>query len=229
MKRFLTYCFLFLLTAFSAVAQESKQECPKIEVIGPAGIGIPGEEMIFTAVVSGVGLDVKYDWKIENGAATIVNGQGTASIRAFTGEGGMNVTATVRILNAPAGCKDSASEVIGVAQKPEIHSLDEWGEMTSNEIRGRLDMFFAEVVNNPNYYGVVVFYGEKEKRRNVMSSRLKLFVSHAKFRKFDLGQLVFVFDDYDTKIKMTKVFRFRQGFSFPCSGCVFVDGRKLSR
>ena len=84
-------------------------ECPTLGVLGPNGPKSAGEEMIFTANLTG-GAQVTYTWKVSSG--TILSGQGTASITVdTTGLAGQTVTATVEIggLDPEGNCITTAS------------------------------------------------------------------------------------------------------------------------
>ena len=102
-----------------------------------------------------------YNWTVS--AGTIESGQGTPSITvATTGEmAGSNVTATVNI-----GGQDDAAIVRRKLRKPaaslrtpQAVLVDEFGKQTHDEIRARLDTFFAELPNNPNNQGYIINYG----------------------------------------------------------------------
>lgn len=172
---------MVLLAALSAMAQETKPECPKIEVTGPAGVVWRGEEMTFTANVVGAGADIRYDWTVSIGR--VVKGEGTASIVVVVDESNTTVKATVEVSGLPEGCEAKASESGGVAPTPGCNApLDEWGpSLRPNDVRSRLDVFFAELSNNPKSKGIIIFSGVPS--RNVRSIILRL---NSSFRTLDL-------------------------------------------
>ncbi len=219
-------CFSILLLVWSAagLGQVISQSCPTIRIIGPAGITQPGDEMSFVAEVAGVGLDVKYEWAVTSGK--IVSGQGTPVIQVL-GEQGASVQATVKLLGVANGCQDTASGNGTVAEKPPSCSLDEWKRLKPNDERGRFDVFFAELLNNPENLGVLVFTGIRPEKRNSNSPKIKFFVKHAKFRNFDLSRVVFLFSTEDSGYESTVLYRAPPGAELPFPSAVVVHGRSL--
>lgn len=232
MRRFLIFNFLILSVAFSAMAQESKQECPKIEVTGPAGVVWRGEEMTFTANVAGAGLDIRYDWTVSTG--TITKGQGTASIVVVTHEPADVVKATVEISGLREGCEATASESGAVAQLPPYCSLDQWGpRLSPNDVRARIDSLFAELLNNPASKGIFIFDSVPQKKRTIDHPKIKFIVAHARFRKFDIERLIFAFDRQepaqweDEYLGGTVLYRILPAGDLPISDTEIFDGSLL--
>jgi len=165
-------------------------ECPTISVSGPAGITDPGAPMTFTAnVAGGTQASVTYNWSVS--AGTITSGQGTPSITVdTTGLSNTSVTATLNIggTDASCGCRTDASETAGVGVKPGPVLVDEFGAMPNDDIRGRLDLFFAELSNNPNNQGYIINYGTPAQ----VATREKLIRNHITFRRFDASRITLV-------------------------------------
>lgn len=186
----------FLATLFgifasgTAVGQAAMSTCPTIEVLGPAGIVKPGKEMKFVAKINTVGPKMTYQWTVDSGE--IVEGQGTAKVKVVGSEPGSIITATVEIEGLPSGCQNTASEtgvidpLIGCGMPS-----DEWGELKPNDIRAHMDVFFAELTNNPDNLGVVLLTIKEDETLDSTNKRLQFLVKHAKFRKFDLERIVF--------------------------------------
>lgn len=164
--------------------------CPTLTVSGPAGITNPGDTMTFTATAAGGTTDVTYNWSVSSG--TIESGQGTPSITVRTTRemAGTSVTATVELGGLPAGCNcpNSANETAGIAPKPDAVLVDEFGKLPNDDIRGRLDIFFAELSNNPNNQGYIINYGTDKE----IAAREKLITNHINFRKFDRSRVTLV-------------------------------------
>lgn len=101
-----------------------------------------------------------------------------------------SVTATVNIGGAPAGCDCpvSASEVGGIADLPRPVLVDEFGAMPNDDIRGRLDLYFAELSNNPNNQGYIINYGTPAQ----VAARERLIRNHIAFRRFDASRITLV-------------------------------------
>lgn len=158
--------------------------CPTTSISGPAGITNPGDTMTFTANVSGgtqTGA-ITYNWSVSNG--TIESGQGTPSIvvRTTPQMAGQSVTATVDLGGLPnCGCPATLSETAGVAPRDEARLIDEFGRLPNDDIRGRLDTFFAELANNPGHRGYIINYGTPAQ----VTARERLIRSHITLRRVD--------------------------------------------
>ncbi|MEP7213610.1 MAG: hypothetical protein ABI791_11060 [Acidobacteriota bacterium] len=165
-------------------------DCASLSVSGPAGITTPGDVMTFTANASGGQAPTSYNWTVSSG--TIESGQGTPSISVRTDStmAGGNVTATVDIGpgQADCGCVTTASETAPVAAAPEAVLIDTFGKLPNDEIRGRLDTFFAELQNNPNNQGYIINYGTDRE----IAAREKLITNHIAFRNFDRSRITLV-------------------------------------
>lgn len=165
--------------------------CPNLSVTGPAGVTTPGETMTFTANLSGGDQNnITYNWSVS--AGTIESGQGTPSITVRTSEdlAGGNVTATVNIggtdPNCP--CQTTASEVGAVAPRPQPQEVDTFGVLSNDEVRARLDAFFATLANDPTAQGYVITYGPAR----ALTARERLVRNHIAFRRFDASRITFV-------------------------------------
>ncbi|HXF43398.1 MAG TPA: hypothetical protein VNK26_06630 [Pyrinomonadaceae bacterium] len=168
-----------------------KCACPSLSVTGPAGITNPGDTMVFTATVAGgTQANITYNWTVSNG--TIESGQGTPSIvvRTTREMANSSVTATVNIggLDPNCRCTTEASETAGVAALPTAVQIDEFGKLPNDDIRARLDTFFAELANNPNNQGYIINYGTPKE----IAAREKLIINHINFRKFDRSRITIV-------------------------------------
>jgi hypothetical protein len=166
-------------------------ECATIDVSGPSGITQPGDAMTFTANVSGgTASNLTYNWTVS--AGTIESGQGTPSITVRTNRDMANstVTATVNVggQDPACNCPTEASETGGVAPNPEAVAIDEFGALPADDIRGRLDNFFAELANNPNNQGYIIIYGTERE----MNTRERLINNHITFRSFDRSRITIV-------------------------------------
>jgi len=190
-------------------------QCATVDVSGPSGITNPGDTMTFTANVTAGTYDPTYNWTVSNG--TIESGQGTPSIvvRTTREMAGQNVTATVNIGGAPSTCScDNVndSETAGVAPNPEPVLVDEFGAMPNDDIRGRLDLFFAELSNNPNNQGYIINYGTPAQ----VATRERLIRNHITFRKFDASRITLVNGgDTGSGQPSTKLYRVPPGANNP--------------
>jgi hypothetical protein len=105
--------------------------------------------------------------------------------------------------------------------------VDEWEGLKPNDERRRLDLFFAELSNNPLNTGVVVLQITEKERFDSGNKRLQFVVKHVRFRKFDLNRIWFVIER--TGYSRTKVYRVPPGADLmPCNGvCITIKGGDL--
>ncbi|MGB7210633.1 MAG: hypothetical protein WBD27_18400 [Pyrinomonadaceae bacterium] len=186
--------------------------CAELSVSGPAGITEPGSTMTFTANVSGGSQsNVTYNWTVS--AGTIESGQGTPSIVVATTREMANssVTATVNLGGLCESCRKEASEVGGIADLPKAEQVDEFGKLANDEIRGRLDTFFATLANNPNDQGYIINYGTDKE----IAAREKLITNHINFRKFARDRITLVRGGDTGSGVNTKLYRIPPGADNP--------------
>jgi len=211
-----------LFLTVSILGQDTSAECPKLEVIGPRGIIYLNEPATFVLQSEQDFPEVyRYEWSVDNG--TIKSGQGTRIVEVLAHQYGTNVKATVLVSGLKADCASTASETAGVEPEPHIGVIDEWGEMPNDDQRGRLDVFFAELSNNPNHKGLIIIYS---KNKAVERRRLKLYLDHARFRKFDKGLLTFCL--MRAAFTSTKIYRLMPAFlDKPEPDCKLISGSSL--
>jgi len=199
-------------------------QCPSISVIGPAGVTDAGGKMIFR--VEGGKSDWRYLWSLDQGI--IVEGQGTPVITVVTNavSAGSNVTATVTIDGPNPRCPKTASGIAPVASLPIGEPIDDWPDsLPSNDKRARLDMFFAELANNPNHVGVMVVKVTGEERQDGRNPRVQFVLRHARFRHFDKGRIWFAFERGPEKRSV--LWRMLPSLEVPCAKCPIIKGRDL--
>lgn len=165
--------------------------CPSLSITGPAGVTTPGETMTFTANLSGGDQNnITYNWTVS--AGTIESGQGTPSITVRTTQdlAGGNVTATVNIggTDPNCSCTTTASEIGAVAARPESRIVDEFGALTPDDVKARLDPFFTAIANDPTAQGYIINYGTARQ----IATRERLIRGYITFRGQDPGRFTFV-------------------------------------
>jgi hypothetical protein len=124
-----------------------------------------------------------------------------------------NVTATVGVgLDVDCGCQKEASETAPVAAAPEPVLVDEFGKLPNDDIRSRLDAFFAELSNNPNNQGYIINYGSDKE----ITARERLITNHIAFRNFDRSRITLVRGGASTDgDPHTKLYRIPPGATNP--------------
>lgn len=134
--------------------------CPTVDVSG-GGVVEPGQSMSFTANVSGGNVSsVSYNWSVS--AGTISSGQGTPSITVdTTGLADTNVTATVEINDSTGTCNcgRSDSETGSVAARKVPRLFDEFGPLSNDDVKARIQNLYVELGNDPGAQGYIINYG----------------------------------------------------------------------
>lgn len=197
MRILLLTCVLLVLAAISSA------QCPTLQVIGPVGITTPGDDVTFRAELNQVVSGVTYSWSVDKGA--IIKGQGTEEIIVATTRelAGSVIKATVEIGGLPPDCKSLSAESAGIEPILPICNFDEWSEMKPNDERGRLDLMFAELSNNPGNIGMLILRVKRGERLDAKNSRVQFVLKHVKFRRFDKSRIWFalvVADERSTKL-----------------------------
>ena len=166
--------------------------CPTIGVSGPAGVTQPGETMTFTANVSGGSQDqtITYNWTVS--AGTIESGQGTPSIvvRVPRETPPTNVTATLTIggTRAECSCPTTASETAGVAPLPQAREVDTFGKLSNDDVKARVQTFYATLANEPTSQGYIIIYGTPKE----IAARKTQITKAISFLKLDPSRVTIV-------------------------------------
>jgi hypothetical protein len=194
--------------------------------VGPQGITTLGEEIKFRVELNAIDPKVSYSWSVN--AGTIVKGQGTPEINVATTRelAGKVVTATVELGGLPFLCPRSASETVGIDQGIACSMpSDEWSALKPDDERTRLDMFFAELSNNPNDTGLIILRVEEGDKIGPDNRRIQFVLKHAKFRRFDKRRLWFAIETEGER--STVVWRLVPGGENPCQDCLTYRGESL--
>jgi PKD-like domain len=190
MKQTFFVTLLALIFSFPAFAQNQISFCPKVEVTG-GGVVSAGEPMNFTVNLTGSTniASLEYEWKVS--AGTIASGQKTASITVDTTElnGGINITAEVKIKGLSNMCVNTASETGSIMQRIGCgRPLDEFGSLSSNEIKARIQSLYVELGNNPEGQGYIINYGTDEE----IANRERQIQKAIRFLKLDANHVTIV-------------------------------------
>lgn len=131
--------------------------CPNVEIVCPTDIGVD-QPLTFSSVVSGGTPTVApvYNWSVS--AGTIIEGQGTSSIRVdTTGLAGQTVKATLSMGGFTQDCSASCAVSIPVPQA-KCRKFDEFPDISRNDEKARLDNYGVELQNDPTSTAYVVIY-----------------------------------------------------------------------
>jgi len=160
--------------AFSSVSvlvnpcAEVKPVCPAIEITCPTNVAID-QPLTFTSRYSGgVPANVKpvYNWTVS--AGTIIEGQGTDTIKVDTkGLAGQAVRASLSMDGYNLECAADCGVTIPLP-KMVSRKFDEFPDISRNDEKARLDNFGIELQNDPTSIGYVIVYpGRASKRAEV--------------------------------------------------------------
>lgn len=184
-------CLLLLnLLALNLSAQDKPIEdaCPVLTVTEPSGVVAPGEDLIFTANVTGGSSDITYNWRVDKG--TITEGQGTAAITVST-EGLLDdaVTVTVSITGGFLNTCDTEESGTGIVRsKPQARLFETVENPNCDYHMMILDGFFRELQNDPSATGYILTYGSPRS----VSRMERQMRSYLNMRKFDPTRVVFI-------------------------------------
>lgn len=111
MKHIILFAIVIL---FGTAAFAQEPACPTISISAPTEATPAGQDVSFTANVTGGG-DVTYNWSIS--AGSITSGQGTPSITVDSqGLAGSSVTATLEVGGISRSCSNSSSATASISE-----------------------------------------------------------------------------------------------------------------
>lgn len=157
--------------------------CPAIEISCPTTVAID-QPITFTSNYSGgvpANVTPAYNWTVS--AGTIIQGQGTSTIKVdTTGLGGQTVRATLSMGGYNLECSADCAVTIPL---PKLvgRRFDEFPDISRNDEKARLDNFAIELQNDPTATAYVVVYpGRRSKRGDVQhhSSRIIDYLVHSR-------------------------------------------------
>jgi hypothetical protein len=173
-------------TVTVAECTNCRPPCPTVSVSCPSDVQ-PGSPITFTSSVSS-DQTVTYNWSVS--AGTISSGQGTSSITVdTTGLGGQTVTATLELGGLDPACSRTASCSTAVTAPPAPPTkFDEYGNITFNDEKARLDNYAIQLQNQPGSQGYIIAYGSCEGEAQARADRAKDYLVNT--RGIDAGRLV---------------------------------------
>lgn len=225
MLRLLIITITLLSFVGYAFGQATVANCPTVQVIGPSHLTNPGQSFEFLAKIGPSSYKLTYKWSVSNGS--IVEGQGSPTITATSDNWGVLVVGTLKVEGLPDGCTTEAYGYAPITPQIPIVLIDEWGILPPNEVRARMDILFSELIENPDDTGIVFLRVLDKEKHTSDNPRLKLMVRHAKFRKFDLGRLLFNIEPVDGDRVSTRLYRVGNDVDLPCRNCIAFPGNSL--
>lgn len=215
MRQVICVTILIAATCLNGFSQTSENICPQIEFVFPTQIIIPNEPTIFSVKVGEKAeqKNLRFEWTFSLGK--ILKGQGTSQIEfvASDEENGGNLTVRVKVVGLPNDCADTKTETFGIASLPIGEPVDNFGKTSLDTHRSRLDVFIAQLANNPNAEGLIHIDLAEEDSRSYKTSLLKNIYGHLIFRKFDVTRIVFAISE--RKSERTVLWIVPAGGKFP--------------
>ncbi len=157
--------------------------CPAIEISCPTTIAVDQPITFTSRYTGGVPANVNpvYNWTVS--AGTIIEGQGTNTIKVDTkGLGGETVRATLSMGGYTLECSADCAVTIPLP-KLTSRKFDEFPDISRNDEKARLDNFAIELQNDPTATAYVIVYpGRASKRGDVQhhSSRIVEYLVHSR-------------------------------------------------
>jgi hypothetical protein len=170
---------LVLLASFGLAAAQTTGPCQIASVEASAKDTDKGPEagtpVIFSAKLNTKVPTAKPEFSWQISAGTIRTGQGTDSITVDTdGLAGQTITATVSIAGVSTLCSTSATQTVGIANPGPICGLpfDEFGDISFNDEKARLDNFAISLVNYDGATGYIFVYAGKQSYESEAAERV---------------------------------------------------------
>jgi hypothetical protein len=176
MVRSIQILAVVLLLAIASVirAQSPLTPCATIDIDGPSEVE-PGAELVLRVRITGPVHTTKPEFKWTVSAGTITSGQGATEIIVDTvGLGGQEVTVTAELSGAPPGCKGSVSRSTQIKLAPIAcrRPFDEYGDISFEDEKARLDNFAIQISNELLSSGYILMSAGRETFENETGERL---------------------------------------------------------
>ena len=217
-KSLLVGILLGFVCSASLIAQDPNalklNDCPKILVIGPAGVFQPGDTIAFAVSIDPEPtVSLKLHWMTNGGK--IIDGQSTRKIRVrYEMERGLALLTTVKIEGLPIHCANTASEVTPYEAIPEPELVSQFYAPITTINRKNLENA-AELLNRypNNQLYIIEYFPPGTSEASIKRKREKINVFMAKTVKFDVDRITFV--AANAARSLTKIYRIPPGAANP--------------
>ncbi|MDQ3667579.1 MAG: hypothetical protein M3410_13580 [Acidobacteriota bacterium] len=163
--------------------------CPNVYITCPDRVELD-QPVTFTSSLTGGSGNVtpNFNWTVS--AGRIIEGQGTGSIKVdTTGLAGQTLSATLTMGGYPLDCSASCSISFPVPLR--CKKFDEFGELSRNDEKARLDNYAIEVQNDPSSTAYVVIYpGQGGRSAQVQTQKTRIVDYLVYSRGFNAGRIV---------------------------------------
>ena len=152
--------------------------CPAIEIVCPTTIAVD-QPLTFSSRHSGgvpANINPVYKWTLS--AGTIIEGQGTDTIKVDTnGLAGQTVRASLSMDGYTLECSADCAVTIPLP-KLNNRKFDEFPDISRNDEKARLDNFGIELQNDPTATAYVIVYPGKSGKRGEVQQHAKRVVDY---------------------------------------------------
>ena len=165
--------------------------CPAIEIVCPTSVEI-GQPITFSSRLTGgvpANTTAYYNWTVS--AGTIIQGQGTDTIKVDTsGLGGQSVKASLSVGGYNLECAADCSVAVPL-QKLNSRKFDEFPDISRNDEKARLDNYAIELQNDPTSTAYVIVYpGRSGKKGEVQQHANRVVEYLVNSRGLDNSRIV---------------------------------------
>ncbi len=152
--------------------------CPAIEIVCPTDVAV-GQAVTFSSRLTGgvpANTNALYNWTVS--AGTIIQGQGTDTIRVdTTGLAGQSITASLSVGGYNLDC--AASCTVGFPlPRPTNRKFDEFPDISRNDEKARLDNYVIELQNDPGATAHVIVYPGRDGKRGEVQKHANRIVDY---------------------------------------------------
>jgi hypothetical protein len=165
---------LILAAGFLAPSVSGQEDCPKIILVGPAGIVPLGELMTYSVNVGGARGERELEFEWSSSAGTIHSGQGTSSIQIVRPKGTLTVTVKISGL-PPQNCPDTFSESSSWDGLPVPAKVGVW---KAGQPFAPLQQFSADMAANVDNQGYVFITRAPNSTEDSLSELRKTALSY---------------------------------------------------
>ena len=165
--------------------------CPAIEIVCPTDVAL-GQPITFSSRLTGgvpANTNAAYNWTVS--AGTIIQGQGTDTIKVdTTGLGGQTVRASLSVGGYNLECAADCGVSVPLP-KLTSRKFDEFPDISRNDEKARLDNYGIELQNDPTATAYVVVYpGRSGKSRDVQYHANRIVEYLVNSRGLDKSRIV---------------------------------------
>lgn len=165
--------------------------CPAIEIVCPTDIAM-GQPITFTSRLTGgvpANTNAVYNWTVS--AGTIIQGQGTETIKVDTaGLGGQTVRASLSVGGYNLECAADCGVAVPLP-KLSNKKFDEFPDISRNDEKARLDNYGIELQNDPTATAYVIVYpGRSGKKGEVQHHASRIVDYLVNSRGLDKSRIV---------------------------------------